>query len=243
VPQRLARRRRPRPDDRPAARPGHEFAGVVHEVGSEVAGWRRGSASRRPSSTPAAAAGPAGRRPAGVRASAPARVHALGVVRRAGRRRASPTSTSSPCGRGRAVAAAALGCRFATAFRAVAQVGRVAAGSGSPCTAAAGRALRRPRRGRGRRPGRRGRRPRRGARARHGVGAEAAVRTEPGQDPMAVAAAVRAAADGPVALSARRARQPATCAASLACLAPRGGTCRSACCPRCSAGPRHRCTW
>ncbi|BFO21663.1 hypothetical protein SHKM778_80510 [Streptomyces sp. KM77-8] len=39
--------------------------------------------------------------------------------------------------------AASLGCRFATAYRAVVQQGRVAAGSGWPCTAAAGSACRR----------------------------------------------------------------------------------------------------
>ncbi|HET9654799.1 MAG TPA: zinc-dependent alcohol dehydrogenase family protein [Kineosporiaceae bacterium] len=109
--------------------PGHEFAGVVHEVGAAVAGWSPGE-----------------------RVTAPF-VHACGdcPVCRAGDHQVCPRQTQPGFSRWGSfaelvvveraavnlvrlpdavdtVTAAALGCRYATAFRAVVQVGRVRAG-------------------------------------------------------------------------------------------------------------------
>jgi alcohol dehydrogenase len=204
--------------------PGHEFAGVVHEVGSEVNGWRPGQRVTTPfvNACGRCRTCRAGDQQVCENQLQPGFTHwgsfaELVVVERADVNLvALPEAVS-------AVAAAALGCRFATAFRAVAQVGRVAAGEwvavhgsggvGLSAVLVAAAA---------------------GARVvavdvraealalATASGAEAAVRTEPGQDPMEVAAAVRGAADGPVALSLDALGSAATCAASLACLAPRG---------------------
>jgi len=54
------------------------------------------------------------------------------------------------------------------------------------------------------------------------AGADVAVRTDVGEEPLEAAARVRAAAGGPVDVSLDALGSPATCAASLACLAPRG---------------------
>jgi alcohol dehydrogenase len=122
-----------------------------------------------------------------------------------------------------AVTAAALGCRFATAFRAVAQVGRVAPGewvavhgcggvglSAVLVAVAAGARVvavdvRRP-----------------ALDLALAAGAEAVVATAPGEPPLVVAARVRDAAGADVALSLDALGSPATCAASIGCLAPRG---------------------
>ena len=107
--------------------PGHEFAGVVAAVGPDVADVRR----RRPGDGPVRQRlrplrvvphrpGPGLSRPD------PARLHPPRVVRRAGRRSGPPTSTWCACPVDiDFISAAALGCRFATAFRAVTAHGRV----------------------------------------------------------------------------------------------------------------------
>jgi alcohol dehydrogenase len=204
--------------------PGHEFAGVVAEVGPEVTGWRPGQRVTTPfvNACGRCRTCRAGDHQVCERQLQPGFTHwgsfaELVVVERADVNLvALPDAVS-------AVAAAALGCRFATAFRAVAHVGRVAPGewvavhgcggvglsavlvavaAGARVVAVDVRAE--------------------ALELATACGAEAAVRTEPGQDPMGVAAAVRDAADGPVALSMDALGSPATCAASLACLAPRG---------------------
>jgi alcohol dehydrogenase len=122
-----------------------------------------------------------------------------------------------------AVSAAALGCRFATAFRAVLQVGHLTAGEWTAvhgcggvglgavqvAAAAGGRVV--------------------AVDVRQdaldlavATGAEVGVRTDPREPPLDVAARVRAAAGGPIDLSLDALGSPATCAASIGCLAPRG---------------------
>ncbi len=204
--------------------PGHEFAGVVAEVGAAVRGWRPGERVTAPFVNACGRCRPcrAGDHQVCADQRQPGFSHwgsfaELVVVERAEVNlvRLPPEVD--------AVAAAALGCRFATAFRAVAHVGRVAAGEwvavhgcggvGLSAVAVAVAA---------------------GARvvavdvrgpaldlATSG-GAEATVLTEPGEDPLQVAARVRDAAGVGVALSLDALGSPATCAASVACLAPRG---------------------
>ena len=184
-----------------------------------------------------------GRRPAGLRAPAPARASRTGarspswsLVARA------PTSTSSPLpDEVDVVTAAALGCRFATAFRAVVQVGRVA-------RRRVGRGARLRRRRAVRGDGRR-RRPAPGWspstsrrarwRWRAALGAERAVDARPGD---VAVAAVRALTGGGARRLARRARQrrrpaPRRCA----CLRPRGRHVQVGLLPAC--GPARRCRW
>ncbi len=124
--------------------PGHELAGVVAAVGDRVAGWRPGDRVTVPfvcacGSCGACAAGdqqvcerqtPASASPAGARS--PSTWHSD---------HADVNLVAVPEGMPYATAAS-LGCRFATAFRAVVQQGRLAAGSGSRCTVAAASACR-----------------------------------------------------------------------------------------------------
>src|SRR4051812_37016875 len=204
--------------------PGHEFAGVVAEVGREVRGWRPGDRVTAPFVNACGRCGPcrAGEQQVCARQVQPGFSYwgsfaELVVVERAEVNlvRLPPEVD--------AVAAAALGCRFATAFRAVAHVGRAAPGEwvavhgcGGVGLSAAAVAVAA------------------GARVvavdvrrtaldlATSAGAEAAVLTEPGEDPLVVAARVRDAAGAAVALSLDALGSPATCAASIACLAPRG---------------------
>ena len=70
-----------------------------------------------------------GRRAPGVHPADPARLHPLGLAGRARRRSTRPRSTWCALPDGLAAStAAALGCRYATAYRAVVQVGRVRPG-------------------------------------------------------------------------------------------------------------------
>jgi alcohol dehydrogenase len=204
--------------------PGHEFAGVVAEVGRDVRGWRPGARVTAPFVNACGRCGPcrAGDHQVCEHQRQPGFTHwgsfaELVVVDRADVNLvALPPDVD-------AVAAAALGCRFATAFRAVVQVGRVQPGEwvavhgcggvGLSAVLVAVAA---------------------GARVvavdvRAGAldlavaaGAEAAVRTEPGEPPLDVTARVRDAAGDGVALSLDALGSPATCAASVACLRPRG---------------------
>ena len=99
--------------------PGHEFAGVVAEVGARVAGWQVGDRVTVPFVCGCGrCAWCAGRRGTGLPRPDAAGLHRPGVVRREGR---------GPCRRPNLVrlpdavdfvTAASLGCRFATAFRA-----------------------------------------------------------------------------------------------------------------------------
>src|SRR5215212_8020910 len=109
--------------------PGHEFAGVVAEAGADVAGWRPGDRVTAPFVNACGRCGPcrAGDQQVCARQRQPGFSHwgsfaDLVVVDRADVNlvRLPPEVD--------AVTAAALGCRFATAFRAVTQVGRAAPG-------------------------------------------------------------------------------------------------------------------
>jgi alcohol dehydrogenase len=204
--------------------PGHEFAGVLHEVGPEVRGWRTGQRVTTPFVNACGRCRTclAGDQQVCEDQRQPGFTHwgsfaELVVVERAEVNLvALPDAVS-------AVAAAALGCRFATAFRAVVQLGRVAPGewvavhgcggvglSAVMVAAAAGARVVAV-----------------DVRAEAldlatAAGAEVVVRVDRDQEPLAVAARVRGAADGPVALSLDALGSPPTCAASLGCLAPRG---------------------
>jgi alcohol dehydrogenase len=204
--------------------PGHEFAGVVAEVGQRVERWHPGVRVTAPfvNACGACAACAAGEQQVCERQRQPGFTHwgsfaELVVVDRADVNLvALPDAVD-------AVTAAALGCRFATAFRAVTQVGRLAAGElvavhgcgglglSAVMVAAAG-----------------------GGRVvavdvrdealdlARAAGAAVTVLTHPRDAALDVAARVRAAAGGPVALSLDALGSPATCAASIGCLATRG---------------------
>ncbi len=109
--------------------PGHEFAGVIAAVGSEVKAFRPGDRVTVPF---VSGLRPLPRMPlgqsAGLRGAVPARLHPLGMLRRICRdrlRREQP----GPAGRSPGFAtAASLGCRFATSFRAVVDQGRLRGG-------------------------------------------------------------------------------------------------------------------
>jgi alcohol dehydrogenase len=117
------------PDIRPPHVPGHEFAGVVAAIGDGVTGWRPGERVTAPfvCACGQCAACLAGDQQVCERQTQPGFTHwgsfaEYVVVHRADVNlvRLPPELTYD--------AAAALGCRFATAFRAVVSQGRVAAG-------------------------------------------------------------------------------------------------------------------
>jgi alcohol dehydrogenase len=204
--------------------PGHEFAGVVAEVGAGVRGWQPGDRVTAPFVNACGRCRPcrSGDHQVCADQRQPGFSHwgsfaDLVVVDRAEVNlvRLPPEVD--------AVSAAALGCRFATAFRAVAHVGRAAPGEWVAVHGCGGVGLsavlvavamgarvvavdvRRP-----------------ALDLAVSAGAEVAVLTEPGADPLEVAGRVRDAAGGAVALSLDALGSPATCAASVASLAPRG---------------------
>ena len=110
--------------------PGHEFAGVVAAVGPEVRGIRPGRPRDRAVllRLRRLRAVPAGPHP-DLRARLPARLHAAGARSPSACSSRSPTSTACRCPTSwRFEAAAALGCRFMTAFAAVGERGGVRAG-------------------------------------------------------------------------------------------------------------------
>ncbi|WP_091560027.1 zinc-dependent alcohol dehydrogenase family protein [Micromonospora pattaloongensis] len=117
------------PDVRPPHVPGHEFAGVVTAVGAGVRGWRPGDRVTAPfvcacGQCPACLAGD---QQVCERQTQPGFTHWGSFAEYVGVENADvnlirlPDELDFP-------AAAALGCRFATAFRAVVTQGRVAAG-------------------------------------------------------------------------------------------------------------------
>jgi alcohol dehydrogenase len=212
------------PDVRLPHVPGHEFAGVVAQVGERVDRWRPGDRVTAPfvNACGRCAACSAGDQQVCERQTQPGFSHWGSLAQLVVVDRADVNLVALPDGVD-AVAAAALGCRFATAFRAVTQVGRLAPGervavhgcggvglSAVMIAAAAG-----------------GRPVAVDVRQEAldlavAAGAEVAVRTDPGDAALDVAARVREAAGGPVALSLDALGSPATSAASVATLAPRG---------------------
>jgi D-arabinose 1-dehydrogenase-like Zn-dependent alcohol dehydrogenase len=117
------------PDVRPPHVPGHEFAGVVAEVGAGVTGWRAGDRVTAPfvcacGRCPACLAGD---QQVCERQTQPGFTHWGSFARYVVVHHADVNLVRLPDGLAYA-AAAALGCRFATAFRAVVSQGRVAAG-------------------------------------------------------------------------------------------------------------------
>ncbi|HVN12831.1 MAG TPA: alcohol dehydrogenase catalytic domain-containing protein [Kineosporiaceae bacterium] len=204
--------------------PGHEFAGVVDAVGERVAGWAPG---RRVTAPFVNACGRCRQCRAGQQQVCTDQLQPgfsswgsfaeLVVVERAEVNLVALPDTVG------AEAAAALGCRFATAFRAVIQVGRLTPGEWVAvhgcggvglsavmvAVAAGGRVVAVD--------------VRQEAIDLAGVaGAEQVVRTDPAEPAAAVAARVRDAAHDRIGLSLDALGSASTCAASLACLAPRG---------------------
>ncbi|GHD99162.1 alcohol dehydrogenase [Streptomyces alanosinicus] len=109
--------------------PGHELAGVVEAVGSRVTGWRPGDRVTVPfvcacGTCPACAAGD---RQVCERQTQPGFHHWGSFAQYVALDHADVNLVAIPDDMAYATAAA-LGCRFATAFRAVVQQGRVAAG-------------------------------------------------------------------------------------------------------------------
>ncbi|MFE1448764.1 zinc-dependent alcohol dehydrogenase family protein [Streptomyces olivaceoviridis] len=109
--------------------PGHELAGVVEAVGARVTGWRPGDRVTVPfvcacGSCPSCAAGD---QQVCERQTQPGFTHWGSFAEYVALDHADVNLVALPDGMTYATAAA-LGCRFATAFRAVVQQGRVAAG-------------------------------------------------------------------------------------------------------------------
>ncbi|WP_329127833.1 zinc-dependent alcohol dehydrogenase family protein [Streptomyces sp. NBC_01465] len=109
--------------------PGHEFAGVVAEVGAEVRGWRVGDRVTVPfscgcGSCPTCASG---NHQVCERGATPGFTHWGSFAEYIALDHADVNLVALPDDMA-FTAAAGLGCRFATAFRAVVQQGRVAAG-------------------------------------------------------------------------------------------------------------------
>ncbi|MFF7367275.1 zinc-dependent alcohol dehydrogenase family protein [Streptomyces tricolor] len=109
--------------------PGHELAGVVEQVGARVTGWRPGDRVTVPfvcacGSCPSCAAGD---QQVCERQTQPGFHHWGSFAEYVALDHADVNLVALPDGMPYATAAA-LGCRFATAFRAVVQQGRVAAG-------------------------------------------------------------------------------------------------------------------
>jgi D-arabinose 1-dehydrogenase-like Zn-dependent alcohol dehydrogenase len=109
--------------------PGHELAGVVEEVGARVTGWRPGDRVTVPfvcgcGSCPSCAAGD---HQVCERQTQPGFTHWGSFAQYVALDHADVNLVAVPDDLSYATAAS-LGCRFATAFRAVVQQGRVAAG-------------------------------------------------------------------------------------------------------------------
>ncbi|GGY17967.1 zinc-dependent alcohol dehydrogenase family protein [Streptomyces djakartensis] len=109
--------------------PGHEFAGAVEEVGSRVTGWRPGDRVTVPficacGTCPSCAAGD---HQVCERQTQPGFMHWGSFAQYVALDHADVNLVALP-GELSFATAASLGCRFATAYRAVVQQGRVAAG-------------------------------------------------------------------------------------------------------------------
>ncbi|CCK29938.1 mycothiol-dependent formaldehyde dehydrogenase [Streptomyces davaonensis JCM 4913] len=109
--------------------PGHELAGVIEAVGPRVTGWRQGDRVTAPfvcacGSCPSCAAGD---QQVCERQTQPGFTHWGSFAQYVALDHADVNLVAVPDGLSFATAAS-LGCRFATAFRAVVQQGRVAAG-------------------------------------------------------------------------------------------------------------------
>ena len=109
--------------------PGHELAGVISAVGAEVTQWRTGDRVTVPfvCACGRCAACAAGDQQVCERQTQPGFTHWGSFAEFVAIDRADVNLVRIPEDM-RSATAAALGCRFATAFRAVASVGRVAAG-------------------------------------------------------------------------------------------------------------------
>ncbi|KAF2780006.1 zinc-dependent alcohol dehydrogenase family protein [Streptomyces sp. OM5714] len=109
--------------------PGHELAGVVEAVGDRVAGWRPGDRVTVPfvCACGSCAACAAGDQQVCERQTQPGFTHWGSFAEYVALDHADVNLVAVPEGMSYATAAS-LGCRFATAFRAVAQQGRLAAG-------------------------------------------------------------------------------------------------------------------
>ena len=204
--------------------PGHEFAGRIESVGADVTGWSVGQRVTAPFVN-ACGECPTCRRgdhQVCERQTQPGFDKQGSFAELVVVERAAVNLVALPDGVDSA-AAAALGCRFATAYRAVVEVGRVRPGErvavhgcggvGLSAVMVAVAA---------------------GARVvavdvraealafAASCGAEATVAVPAGAGPLDVAALVRDAAGGPVDLSLDALGHPVTCAASIAGLRPRG---------------------
>ncbi|MFE6591292.1 zinc-dependent alcohol dehydrogenase family protein [Streptomyces sp. NPDC057781] len=109
--------------------PGHELAGVVEAVGDRVAGWRPGDRVTVPFVCACGSCGAcaAGDQQVCERQSQPGFTHWGSFAEYVALDHADVNLVAVPEGMSYATAAS-LGCRFATAFRAVVQQGRLAAG-------------------------------------------------------------------------------------------------------------------
>ncbi|MFC7575155.1 alcohol dehydrogenase catalytic domain-containing protein [Klenkia terrae] len=119
--------------------PGHELAGTVAAVGADVRGWSVGDRVTVPFVCACGSCPPC-REGAGqvcLRQTQPGFTHWGSFAQLVALDAADVNLVALPEDLAMPTAAA-LGCRFATAFRAVTGVGRVAPGSGSPSWAAAG---------------------------------------------------------------------------------------------------------
>jgi alcohol dehydrogenase len=213
------------PDVRLPHVPGHEFAGTVAEIGAEVPhGWSVGDRVTAPfvQACGSCAQCRAGDQQVCARQTQPGFDRPGSFAELVTVERAAVNLVAVPDTVG-LEAAAALGCRFATAFRAVVEVGRVRAGEWVAVHGCGGVGLSAVQVA-----------VAAGARVvavdvsaaaldlARSLGAEAAVRVPAGTAPEQVADAVRDAAGGGVQVSLDALGSAATCAASVAGLVPRG---------------------
>lgn len=127
------------PDVRLPHIPGHELAGTVEAVGADVTEWRTGDRVTVPfiCACGRCASCVRGDHQVCERQEQPGFTHAGSFAEYVALHHADVNLVAVPEGMTDATAAS-LGCRFATAFRAVADQGRAAAGSGWRCMAAEG---------------------------------------------------------------------------------------------------------
>jgi len=204
--------------------PGHEFAGRVAQVGAQVGGWAVGDRVTAPfvNACGECAQCRDGDHQVCARQTQPGFSRWGSYAELVVVERAAVNLVALPDGVD-AVTAAALGCRFATAFRAVIEVGRTQLGETVAVHGCGGVGLSAVMIARAA-----------GARvvavdvsagalalARQ-LGADACVQTEPGADPIEVGARVRAETVAGVEVSLDAYGSAATCAASIASLRPRG---------------------